>query len=205
MIDSPPSGGLAVYIFLEMIALGFALEAVAAFMRGDSWWKWLGALALGIIFLILGVESEKILRKCSQLVESGILGRRTVYALRALLILSSITVAAIAYYEMRRFFPAHDAIENGPPAPAPKGTKDQANTPSAPVAPPTHYLDWHDKQNWRRSLHTGMTRTAGRKVFGEPEKMRVSGDLEVWSYGEGEITFDMEFHSDGSLFSWSEP
>jgi len=31
LIDQLPAGKIAVYVFLEMIALGFALEAVAAF------------------------------------------------------------------------------------------------------------------------------------------------------------------------------
>jgi hypothetical protein len=37
LIDQLPAGKIAVYVFLEMIALGFALEAVAAFVRGDRW------------------------------------------------------------------------------------------------------------------------------------------------------------------------
>lgn len=54
--DEFPSGDKAVYIFLEMIALGFALEAVASFMRGDVWWRWIGALVLGVLFLVAGVK-----------------------------------------------------------------------------------------------------------------------------------------------------
>jgi hypothetical protein len=56
MSDELPSGDKAVYIFLEMIALGFALEAVASFMRGDVWWRWIGALVLGVLFLVAGVK-----------------------------------------------------------------------------------------------------------------------------------------------------
>jgi hypothetical protein len=72
MADELPSGNKAVYIFLEMIALGFALEAVAALMRGDVWWKWAGALAIGVLFLVAGVKSQKIILK---------LGPRLVYYL----------------------------------------------------------------------------------------------------------------------------
>jgi hypothetical protein len=43
-----------------MIALGFALEAVAALMRGDVWWKWTGALVMGILFLVAGIKSQQI-------------------------------------------------------------------------------------------------------------------------------------------------
>ncbi len=60
MPDELPSGSKAIYIFLEMIALGFALEAVTAFMRGDVWWKWSGALLLGVLFLAGGVKSQQI-------------------------------------------------------------------------------------------------------------------------------------------------
>jgi hypothetical protein len=63
MPDELPSGVKAVYIFLEMIALGFALEAVAAFMRGDVWWKWAGALVIGVLFLVAGVKSQQIMLK----------------------------------------------------------------------------------------------------------------------------------------------
>lgn len=46
-----------------------------------------------------------------------------------------------------------------------------------------------------------MTRTEARNLFGDPENMSVSGGLEHWEYGNGEITFDMYDHKDGSLFS----
>jgi hypothetical protein len=73
--------------------------------------------------------------------------------------------------------------------------------------PSTHItqVDWHDKQNWRRFLHTGMSRKEVRRLFGEPEQMSVSGDTEFWGYGLGDITFQMENHPDGSLNSWDEP
>jgi Na+-transporting NADH:ubiquinone oxidoreductase subunit NqrB len=66
MLDGLPNARLAVYIFLEMIALGFALEAVAALMRGDGWWKWTGALILGAVFMVLGVKSVQIVERCSR-------------------------------------------------------------------------------------------------------------------------------------------
>jgi hypothetical protein len=62
MIDDLPNSRLAVYIFLEMIALGFALEAVAAFARGDSVLKWVGLLVMGIVFMVLGVKSSRLLK-----------------------------------------------------------------------------------------------------------------------------------------------
>jgi hypothetical protein len=65
MLDEAPSAKLAVYIFLEMIALGFALEAVASLMRGESWWKWTSAVLTGIVFMVLGVKSGRILERFS--------------------------------------------------------------------------------------------------------------------------------------------
>jgi hypothetical protein len=65
MLDDLPNPRLAVYIFLEMIALGFALEAVAALMRGDDWWKWIGALIMGVVFMVLGVRSARIVDRCA--------------------------------------------------------------------------------------------------------------------------------------------
>src|SRR5260370_11429669 len=73
MLDDLPNARLAVYIFLEMIALGFALEAVAALMHGDSWWKWTGALIMGILFMVLGVKSAQIVRRCSQYLNSRLI------------------------------------------------------------------------------------------------------------------------------------
>jgi hypothetical protein len=62
-------------------------------------------------------------------------------------------------------------------------------------------VDWHDKQNWRRFLHTGMTKTEVRRLFGDPEQISVYGDMEFWDYGgHAEIVF-----ADESLYSWTEP
>jgi len=60
MLGDLPNPRLAGYIFLEMIALGFALEAVAALMRGADWWKWTAALIMGVVFMVVGVKSSQI-------------------------------------------------------------------------------------------------------------------------------------------------
>jgi hypothetical protein len=74
------------------------------------------------------------------------------------------------------------------------------------VVKPSSVVDWSDKHNWRKYLHTGMTRTDVRKIFGDPEKMRVFGTLETWVYGSGSIDFFVESGTpDGSLYSWVEP
>jgi hypothetical protein len=84
-----------------------------------------------------------------------------------------------------------------------------SDTVTAIVRPPT-VVDWHDKQNWRRYLRTGMTRTDVRQVFGEPTRMFVSGEIQTWDYGSGlnfgRITFFVQKETpDGGLYSWSEP
>jgi hypothetical protein len=74
------------------------------------------------------------------------------------------------------------------------------------VVKPSSAVDWHDKHNWRKYLHTGMTRTDVQQIFGDPEKMRVYSTLEMWDYGSGSITFAVEADTpDGSLYSWDEP
>jgi hypothetical protein len=92
------------------------------------------------------------------------------------------------------------------PAPGANGrAQEGSNAPLALTRPPVQPADWHDKQNWRRFLRTGMNKTKVRQLFGEPERVSVFGDLETWEYGRGEITFDMENHLNGSLYSWHEP
>ena len=78
------------------------------------------------------------------------------------------------------------------------------------VVKPPAVVDWRDKQNWRKYLHTGMTRTDVRQLFGEPKKMSVFGNQVTWDYGSwpelGRITFFIEKGTpDGSLYSWDEP
>jgi hypothetical protein len=73
MIDNLPTARLAVYIFLEFIALGFALEAVTSFMHGENWWKWAGALLLGVVFMLLGVKSESIIKRSERYLNSRLL------------------------------------------------------------------------------------------------------------------------------------
>jgi len=57
MPDETPTGDRAVYVFIEMIALGFVLYSIEeAFKDKPSWAKFAIALALGLIFFILGVK-----------------------------------------------------------------------------------------------------------------------------------------------------
>ena len=106
MPDELPSGDKAVYVILEMIALGFILEAVPSFMRGDVWWRWVGALALGILFLVAGVKWPQIKQiaaasRFASIVEgiaSKPLYRRTVYAVIVLIIFVSTGFRGYRHY-----------------------------------------------------------------------------------------------------------
>ena len=61
MIDETPSGDKAVYVFIEMFALGFVLYAIEeAFKDGVSWLKVAIAFALGLVFFLLGVNWIKL-------------------------------------------------------------------------------------------------------------------------------------------------
>jgi hypothetical protein len=74
-------------------------------------------------------------------------------------------------------------------------------------------VDWRDKQNWRKLMRIGMTRTEVRALFGEPDEMSVIQDSELWNYIDknqaglrmGMIHFVMREAADGSLYSWHEP
>lgn len=79
----------------------------------------------------------------------------------------------------------------------------------APVVRSTKRVDWHDKQNWRKSLWIGMSRMEVRQLFGNPKKISVVRSSEYWYYQSffqvGYIVFNMDGHPDGSLESWDEP
>ncbi|HTQ57569.1 MAG TPA: hypothetical protein VMI94_24030 [Bryobacteraceae bacterium] len=57
MPDDLPTPSKALYLFFEFIALGFGLEAVAALVKGEHWWKWTACFVGAAIFLWLGVKS----------------------------------------------------------------------------------------------------------------------------------------------------
>lgn len=61
MADEAPSGDKAVYVFIEMIALGFVLYAIEeAFKENPSWPKVAVAVILGLLFFVLGIKWTKI-------------------------------------------------------------------------------------------------------------------------------------------------
>jgi hypothetical protein len=105
MSDEFPSGDKAVYIFLEMIALGFALGAVESLLRGDVWWKWSGALLMGVIFLIAGVKWPQVKAQVGprfatlvERVAGDRLYRRVVYSAIAIVLLISVGFRIYRHY-----------------------------------------------------------------------------------------------------------
>ncbi len=56
MASELPSGGLAVYVFLEMVALAFVFGAVEAFTNNKPWYVWAGCLVLGVLFFLAGIR-----------------------------------------------------------------------------------------------------------------------------------------------------
>lgn len=132
MPDELPSGDKAVYIFLEMIALGFALEAVTSFMHGDIWWKWTGALALGVLFLLAGVKWLQIKMTIGQRLASSLeriasdrLYRRTIYSVIVIAFLVSFSFRVYRHYRhglsnaaSLPIQPLAQTLKTGPTAPS---------------------------------------------------------------------------------------
>lgn len=74
MSDDTPSGDRAVYLFLEMIALGFVLAAVDTGVNGKPLQVWGSCLVAGLVFFVLGVKWAAIRQSISlqlvQIIES---------------------------------------------------------------------------------------------------------------------------------------
>jgi len=195
MSDGPPTQERAISTFLDYLALACIFGFVDALIAG-KWLTSLGALAAALVFHIAGIKWPQIKELAGTRFDSVLWDTRIALAiqvLRVLLILAGITIILTGYHELRRLHRPVDHIQIPSVEQAPK-------SPNAILR-----VDWHDKQNWRRYLHTGMTRAEVRQLFGEPEKMSVVLSSEFWRYGDGQIDFDMDGHPDGSLYLWSEP
>jgi hypothetical protein len=83
----------------------------------------------------------------------------------------------------------------------------EISKPESTIPEGRHSADWHDKQNWRKFLHLGMTREEVRGFFGEPTHIRVFFGIETWEYGDagGEIQFAIGGKNGEGITSWSEP
>src|SRR5207248_8821372 len=60
MAEDLPTPAKGIYTFLEFIALGFILVGVEELIRRGSWGIFLSALALGAVFLFVGVMGRKM-------------------------------------------------------------------------------------------------------------------------------------------------
>jgi len=49
-------------------------------------------------------------------------------------------------------------------------------------------------------MRVGMTREDVRGLFGEPDRIGVTSNLETWDYGLGKVTF-----VDGTVWEWLKP
>jgi hypothetical protein len=73
MADDVPSGDKAVYLFIEMIALGFVLYAIEeAFRDNPSWPKVCTAVILGLLCFVLGIKWTQIKGKIWPRLANGI-------------------------------------------------------------------------------------------------------------------------------------
>ena len=139
MTDEVPSTKLAVYLFLEMIALGFALEAVAAFMRGAEWWRWLGAIGLGIVFMVLGVKSGAVIDRCSGRINWKLWGRWIRTTSQVLFGVTLVAVVFLAVYEWRMSATAQRDLQKPLGFVATNNPQGRATTPPAPALPRLRY------------------------------------------------------------------
>jgi hypothetical protein len=148
---------------------------------------------------VVGVPEKKLTRDQKIALSIGIPG---------LLLTLVAIVIAITVPEARRLI----GLDKPTPAPTENsgvavttldGSPQNASKTSVPSNAPkvrVGRLDWHDKQNWRKHLSVGMSKESVRQLFGDPEKVSVTENLEEWDYGTGEIRFFGD-----SLYSWAEP
>lgn len=223
MSYGPPTEDSAVSTFLDYLALACIFGFVEALIAG-RWLVSFGVLIAAILFLIVRVKWPQIGLRAGARLDSALWNKwmpAAIRVLRLVVVLASITVLVTGYYEWRRIVdlfnptptsPAASRTTSAPSAPPtprsaaqslPPTAKSPAKTKAPP--PPIVQVDWHDKKNWRRFLHAGMSRTEVRQLFGDPEHIAVVSTSEFWDFGYGRIDFDMNGHPDGSLYSWYEP
>lgn len=208
MSEGPPTEAKAVSIFLDYLALACIFGCVDE-MIASKWLIGLYALAAALFFHIVGIKWPIITSKVGSRFDWTLWDKRIARILRVAFVLTWATGVIAGYYAWRQIRARHNI---SPAAQVPTGSAPaqtpQQGTPASPTLPAnsvTRRVDWHDKQNWRKYLHTGMTRTEVRQLFGQPDHIAVISDIESWDYGYGSIDFTMDGYPDGSLYSWYEP
>lgn len=98
MVDELPSGDRAVYLFLEMIALGFVLTAIDAVVNGKAPIVWLSCFALSVIFFLAGIKWPQIKQVSGEQFSNAV---ERVASYRALAVLGFAAYVAITQHEPR--------------------------------------------------------------------------------------------------------
>jgi hypothetical protein len=98
MADELPSGDRAVYIFLEMIALGFVLTAIDTVVNGKAPIVWLSCFVLSIIFFLAGIKWPQIKQVLGEQFSDTV---EWAASYRALAVLGVAAYVAITQYEPR--------------------------------------------------------------------------------------------------------
>lgn len=228
MADELPTADDAVPSFLHALTWACVFAGVDAVFAGR--WAWSGGgFIAALVSHSIGIKWEHIKAKFSG--NDWVLwNNRVKTALRVAQLLMALTALGLAisvYYHARQLFSknsrqtAPQTVPQIVPQTAPQTTKtvhprtsrptsqpsqpttSQSSQPSA-VPLPIERVDWHDKQNWRRYLHIGMTRSEVRQLFGEPEHVWADELVESWDYGHGSVVFYKE-GPEPKLDSWDEP
>jgi hypothetical protein len=212
--DEVPSSHAAVFAFFELVAGALIFGGVDALLNGVSWRVYVPAFSCGTLFFLIGIKSPWIKSKFTS-VDWVLWGKRMDRALRVALFLVLVSLMASSYFFYReasllwRGVLGHSQSASKEQVPKSSGAPEMPKLPNAPAVPKSRHtpavpstglVDWHDKHNWRGNLRVGMAKTEVYQLFGDPDQIQVSGNLEVWHYGYGEVTF-----ADGTLFSWDEP
>jgi hypothetical protein len=224
----PADGRAWIVVFLAIVDFCCVLQAAERYDRGQvlvgTYW-----LVAGVVFSVAGYKWPAVRKHAAGINWAAWNKRITVvlYVAIGLGLTFAFLSARTCYrglFERQQPLsaqadvPSHSGVKPPEPqvaydkTPVTSGKKNLPVGPS-PIKPPSSgqskeqlpRVDWHDKQNWRNYLHTGMTKTNVRHLFGEPEQISVFGTDEFWEYGRGEIAFDVEGKREGSLYSWSEP
>jgi hypothetical protein len=204
MSDGPPIEEKTVSAYLDYLALACIFGIVESVTVG-RWAAASGMFVASLVFHLVGIKWPQIRLKAATLFDWDLWGKRIAIGVRVLLTLAWVSVVVVGYYAWHTSFrPVREQ-----PSPS-RQVSQSAEQPPKAVIPQSgssqrvqkarQHVDWHDKNNWRRFLHTGMTTTTVRQLFGDPERMAVVSDSEFWDYGDGQIQF-----FDGRLWSWSEP
>ncbi len=132
-----PSGDMAVYVFLEMIALAFVFGAVDAGVSGKPWYVWAGCSVLAVLFFLAGIKWPQIKRL--ERIGSNRLYRRVIYSVIVSALLVSVGIRVYRHPSTEITKPVEPNPRSSPASPpTPSETKLEVMQPheeSAPARP----------------------------------------------------------------------